>query len=227
MPVNLTNPRPYIIYLRRRLKRGESLPVTQNTTTAPRSGGITLGRSTTEAVTAEKVAGSVVPNAVGLSFLKEVNDAYRFNKRQSAIGSLVIENAMVAGWQLQDGTSGYLYNSGVDVTESPETKPIAFKGRPWIEFHKELLVFSLKNFKTLKRLIVVPKIGTTLQAETMGGTGVVMDHEPFTALYISVIGSVLEFRKEDFRDTITDTFNLHTVKPQIAHENPSLRTLFS
>ena len=74
---------------------------------------------------------------------------------------------------------------------------------------------------------MVPKIGTTLQAETMGGTGVVMDHEPFTALYISVIGSVLEFRKEDFRDTITDTFNLHTVKPQIAHENPSLRTLFS
>lgn len=171
--------------------------------------------------------GATVPETVGISLLKEENDAYRLNKRQSAIGSLLIGNAMLAGWQMQDGTSGYLYNTGVEHLESPESKLPEFKKRALVEFHKDMLVVGLRNMKHLKRLIVVPRTDETLQAETIGGAGVVMDFEPFTALYISVIDSELVFRKEQFRNTITETFSLHTVKPQIANETPSLRTLFS
>jgi hypothetical protein len=226
MSANLTDPRPDIVFLRRRLKVGEVVP-----TEAPRTSSVlTLNRDNNSPSPFQEapVTGVTIPNAVGLPFLKATNDAYRLNKRQSAIGSLIIGSAMVVGWQLQDGSSGYLYNSGVAVTESPETKTQEFNKRPFIEFHKELLIVALRNVKNLKRLIVVPKTGETLQAETLGGTGVVMEYEPFTALHISLIDSVLEFRKEDFRGTITETFNLHTVKPHSATpETSSLRTLFS
>lgn len=227
MGANLTDPRPDIVFLRRRLKVGESAPVEAARTS---SSLLSLNRNTESSnlFTEEPLTGISIPSASGLSFLKETNDAYRLNKRQSAIGSLVIGNAMVAGWQLQDGSSGYLYNNGVAATEAPETKTAEFNKRAFVEFQKELLILGLRNFKNLKRLIVVPKTGETLQAETLGGTGVVMDYEPFTALHISLIDSVLEFRKEDFRGTITETFNLHTVKPHTATtETSSLRTLFS
>jgi hypothetical protein len=228
MGANLIDPRPDIVYLRRRLKRGESAPVQAE---PARVSILSLdGNQDTPAsmIQDEVVRGATVPNAVGLSYLREVNDAYRLNKRQSAIGSLIIGNAMVAGWQMQDGSSGYIYNEGIAATESPEHKPKEYNKRPLVEFRKELLVVGLRNFKQLKRLIVVPKTGETLQSETIGGSGVVMEFEPFTALYISVIDSVIELRKEDFRGTLTETFNLHTVKPQNAHpETPSLRTLFS
>lgn len=231
MPANLTNPRPDIVYLRRRLKRGESVPTAApaQTSSASRlslarpSGDSPVTLTSPKEETPKPVS---VPEAVGLSFLKETNDAFRLNKRQSAIGSLIIGNAMVAGWQTVDGASGYIYNAGVAVTESPEHTPQKFKKRALVEFHKDLLVVGLRNFRQLKRLIIVPKNGETLQAETLSGTGVVMDFEPFTALYVSVVDSVIEFRKEDFRGTITDTFNLHTVKPQNASPVP-LRTLFS
>lgn len=229
MPANLTNPRPDIVYLRRRLKVGENAPTVE----APKSSTLTLNgskdASTASPMFQEKaLPSSAVPNASGLTFLKGVNDACRLNKRQSAIGSLIIGNAMVAGWEMHDGSSGYLYNKGIASTESPETEPAKFNKQALIEFHKELLIVGLRNVRNLKRLIVVPKTGETLQAETIGGTGVVMEFEPFTALYISVIDSVVEFRKENFRGTLTETFNLHTVKPQTATSNtPSLRTLFS
>lgn len=229
MVANLTNPRPDIVYLRRRLKAGETVAVE---TPKSSSVGLKLSSETStgfvNSVPEATLDVSNVPSASGMTFLKKVNDACRLNKRQSAIGSLIVGNAMVAGWELLDGSSGYLYNQGVPVTESPETEPAKFNKQPLAQFHKELLVLGLKNVRNLKRLIVVPKTGETLQAETIGGTGVVMEFEPFTALYISVIDSVLEFRKEDFRGTITETFNLHTVKPQTAtSDTPSLRTLFS
>lgn len=229
MPANLTNPRPDIVFLRRRLKVGESTPVTE----APkRTSALTLNGSKDSASTAslfqeKSLASASVPDASGLTFLREVNDACRLNKRQSAIGSLIIGNAMVAGWEMNDGSSGYLYN-GVAATESPESEPQKFNKQSLVEFHKDFLIVGLRNVRNLKRLIVVPKTGETLQAETIGGTGVVMEFEPFTALYVSVIDSVLEFRKENFRETLTKTFNLHTVKPQTANSStPSLRTLFS
>lgn len=229
MVANLTNPRPDIVYLRRRLKKGET-----GTIEVPKASSVGLKLSSGESTSLESpnptAAADIssVPNASGMTMLRQVNDAYRLNKRQSAIGSLIIGNAMVAGWELLDGSSGYIYNQGVQVTESPETEPAKFNKQPLVQFHKDLLITSLRNVRNLKRLIVVPKTGETLQAETIGGTGVVMDFEPFTALYVSVIDSVLELRKEDFRGTLTETFNLHTVKPQIANsDTPSLRTLFS
>lgn len=229
MPANLTSPRPDIVYLRRRLKVGENAPAVEvrKTSTIVLNGSSESAPDSSPLVE-KTLPGATVPNATGLTFLKETNDACRLNKRQSAIGSLIVGNAMVAGWEMLDGSSGYLYNKGITATESPETEPAKFNKQALIEFHKELLIVGLKNVRNLKRLIVVPKSGETLQAETIGGTGVVMEFEPFTALYISVIDSVLEFRKEDFRGTLTETFNLHTVKPQTATSNtPSLRTLFS
>lgn len=229
MPANLTSPRPDIVYLRRRLKVGENAPAVEvrKTSTIVLNGSSESAPDSSPLVE-KNLPGATVPNATGLTFLKETNDACRLNKRQSAIGSLIVGNAMVAGWEMLDGSSGYLYNKGITATESPETEPEKFNKQALIEFHKELLIVGLKNVRNLKRLIVVPKSGETLQAETIGGTGVVMEFEPFTALYISVIDSVLEFRKEDFRGTLTETFNLHTVKPQTATSNtPSLRTLFS
>lgn len=229
MPANLTSPRPDIVYLRRRLKVGENAPAVEvrKTSTIVLNGSSESAPDSSPLVE-KTLPGATVPNATGLTFLKETNDACRLNKRQSAIGSLIVGNAMVAGWEMMDGSSGYLYNKDIAATESPETEPAKFNKQALVEFHKELLIVGLKNVRNLKRLIVVPKTGETLQAETIGGTGVVMEFEPFTALYISVIDSVLEFRKEDFRGTLTETFNLHTVKPQTATSNtPSLRTLFS
>lgn len=227
MPANLTGPRPDIVFLRRRLKVGESAPVEPTHTS---SSLLSLNRNNEPAspFKEETLKSAAIPNAVGLTFLKAENDAYRLNRRQSAIGSLIIGNAMVAGWQLLDGSSGYLYGEGVAATESPESNTKDFNKRPLIEFHKGLLIVGLRNIKHLKRLIIVPRTEETLQAETLGGSGVVMEYEPFTALHISLIDSVLEFRKEDFRGTITETFNLHTVKPHSANpDTASLRTLFS
>lgn len=218
MPANLTTPRPDIVYLRRRLKRGETAQL--NTTQSVSSNGSTslnLNRDKTSDNVfkmKEEVVASSIPEATGVELLRNVNDAYRLNRRQSAIGSLIITGAMVAGWQLQDGSSGYLYNKSVTPTESPETSPMSFKKRNLVEFTPEGLIVGLRNFKHLKRLIVAPMSGETLRAVTMSGTGVTMDYEPFTALYLSIIGSAIEFRKEDFRANITDTFNLHTVKSQ-------------
>lgn len=240
MPANLTGPRPDIVFLRRRLKPGEVSTATPAQVSAPKSSGLNLNRErpSNNAPTSEaskpkspvepKLPGAVVPFSVGLSHLKKTNDAFRLNRRQSAIGSLVVENAMVAGWQMQDGSSGYIYNTDVTATESPETKPVEFMGRQLVQFHKELLIVGLRNVNKLKRLIIIPQHGKSLHAETVGGSGVLMDFEPFTVLYVSMIDSMIEFRKEEFRNTITDTFNLQTVKPEkVSNKNIPPRTLFS
>lgn len=231
MPANLTDPRPDMVYLRRRLKRGETAPTSATANVSTNSLSLSLNQDVSSSdvfVEKETPVSSPIPNAVGLSSLKAINDAYRLNRRQSAIGSLIIGNAMVAGWQMTDGSSGYLYNSGVHVTESPESTPKEYKNRALVEFRNGLLIVGLRNVKYLKRLIVIPKLNETLQAETLGGAGVTMDYESFTALYVSTVDSVVELRKESFRNTLTETFNLHTVKSQIiSDKTPSLRTLFS
>lgn len=232
MPADLISPRPDIVFLRRRLKVGETPPqVSNSVSSSSTSSSLNLNREDRKAPRVgieEELTSSPIPFVQGIGVLRKVNDVYRLNKRQSAIGSLVISNAIVAGWQLNDGTSGYMYGSGVTPTESPETIPAAFKKRELVQFHKGFLVVGLRNLKHLKRLIVIAKPDETLQAETIGGAGVSMDYEPWTALYISVIDSMIEFRKEDFRDSITETFNLHTVKLQNARtDTNTLRTLFN
>ena len=217
MTANLTRPRPDLVFLRRRLRKGEAAPAAQEATAASPSLSLKLNRAAedepTFAPSPVEEVGPAIPAVVGVHRLKDENDACRFNPRQSAIGSLVIENARVAAWQLNDGTSGFIYPHGETETEEPGTTPAEFLKRPLVQFHEGKLVVGLRHIRNLKRLIIVPKNGETMKAETVGGTGVIMDYEPFTVLYISLIDRVLEFRKEDFQRTIVETFSFATVKP--------------
>lgn len=223
MAADLHSPRPDIIFMRRRLKKGET--ATPQAATMSARTGLNLSRppkgdsvqlpseSPIEPRKDSTLTSANVPMVTGLSLLTNVNDAYRLNKRQSAIGSLVISDVLLAGWQLTDGSSGYLYNQNTPPFEDEQLLPREFKKRPLIEFQKGNLIVGLRNVKHLKRLIIVPKEGTTMQAVTMTGVGVAMPYEPFTVLYISVVGNQIEFRKDDFRNKVSSTYNLHTVRP--------------
>lgn len=226
MVANLTNPRPDIIFMRRRLKIGEEMPVIIQ----PDTSSLILNRTpleSSEETLPVKKDDSNIPYANGIVPLVGEHSAYRLNTRQSAIGTLMISNAIVVGWQLNDGSSGYLYNDGVDSLEGPAHQTKTHMNRPIVEFQKELLIVGLRSIKDLKRLIIVPEQSKTMQAEVISGAGVFMEFEPFTVLYLSVVNSELEFRKEKFKNTLTKTFNLQKVELSSKPVSNHLTTLFS
>jgi hypothetical protein len=227
MVANLKSPRPDIVYLRRRLKVGEQLPVVA----APETGSLNFTRP--EAVTVATLPAT--PTLTKDSVLDASQPVLRLNRRQSAIGSLALTNVAYVAWELVDGTTGFLYadasayqsaggfnyKTNEARTALPEVLPAAFKKRPVLQFTQEALVIGLRNIKSLKRFIAVPVPQQSINVATLTGPSIVLPYTESTVLYASVVDSCVEFREEKFRGNIHETFRIGTYNPPTTNINLS------
>jgi hypothetical protein len=228
MTANLKNPRPDIVYLRRRLKPGEkpkAQPAAQSTSS--------LLLEAPEAVVEDVLP--AVPALTKDTVLSGSERVVRMNKRQSAIGTLAFTNVAYAAWELTDGTTGFLYASKEIAANTPavnfatgnvqpplpEVLPRSFKNRPVVEFHKSILVVGLRYLKHIKRIVIVPLEGQNIQAGTVGGSTVTLPHSENGVLYMSVVDSAVELRAEKYRGNIHESFRIGTYTPASTHTAPT------
>jgi hypothetical protein len=222
MTANLKNPRPDIVYLRRRLKRGEQLPEVKQTANI----SLTLtedelpGQPPVEAL-------PTTPTLTKDSILGAAQPVLRLNRRQSAIGSLALANVAYVGWEMVDGTTGFLYSNveafhgagGVNHSTGeprealPEVTPKAFKKRPVLQFVGNELVVGLRHVKELKRFVAVPVPDENISVTTSNKLTILLPHSENAVLYGSVVESCVEFREEKFRGNIHETFRIGTYHP--------------
>lgn len=228
MTANLKNPRPDIVYLRRRLKPGEQpkvKPAAQSTSS--------LLLEAPEAVVEDVLP--AVPALTKDTVLSGSERVVRMNKRQSAIGTLAFTNVAYAAWELTDGTTGFLYASkeieantpavnfatGNVQPPLPEVLPRSFKNRPVVEFHKSILVVGLRYLKHIKRIVIAPLDGQNIQAGTVGGSTVTLPHSENGVLYMSVVDSAVELRAEKYRGNVHESFRIGTYTPASTHTAPT------
>lgn len=250
MTANLQDTKTHIHYMKRRLRVGETPKQVQETSS---SFSLKLGGNTDDSgntnntVQSNKASVKTPPTVASDTTLSVKAPVLRLNRRSSAIGSLALMNVEYVGWELKDGSTGYLYSSdeveanaystswktGEEKPPLPEVRPASFRNRQLVEFHKGALVVGLRHFKNLKRLIAVPLLNESIYASTLSSPTVSLHYEDETALYISVVDSQLEFRREQYRGSIHETFGIGTYHPdRIDHADKSgtgandLRALF-
>lgn len=217
MSVDFNRPRPDVTYLRRRLKPGEQPPAAE----IPATSSLTLTPTENEEVRSV----SDTTYAAQGTILTRGLPAVRLNLRTSAIGSLAITNTDHVAWQMVDGSTGYLYSTGSQARQSavidpktgtskpalPEIVPSIFKNRPALEYHKDMLVVSLRQLKRIKRFILASEVGKNIEVATIGGHfSVTLPYDPDTALYVSVVGGEVELRSEKYRNNLHHTFSIGT-----------------
>lgn len=238
MTANLTRPRPDIVYLRRRLKVGEQLPVVAQPTTTS-----SLRLNAPEEEELQIATLPKIPSAPLHGVLDAKHPVMRLNRRQSAVGSLLIAHAAYAAWEFVDGTTGFLYadtasqqraqvvnrSTGQTKAPLPEIATTTRKNRAVVEFHKEFLVVSLRALKLVKRIIIVPQLNQNLQVGTLGGSDVTLPYSDDAALYLSVVDSCVELRAEKYRGSIHETFRIGTYTPSSHAQTPtgSLHAIFA
>lgn len=232
MSVNLRDPKPFITYIRRRLRVGELVTSPQSV-----SSGIQLVSKNDSEENSPASIGYEVPVLEHDWVFDSDHPVVRFNTRQTAIGSLVITGVAYVAWETQNGASGFLYAPGVTPPPSnvvdavtgelriqaplPEREPPRFGNRPLMEFHKDALVMSLRHYKQLRRMVIVPKDETSLKLGTIKSPTVSMNYCPNQVLYISTVNSALELRREQFRHSVHATFRI-TDRP--AQETSTINT---
>lgn len=232
MSVNLRDPKPFITYIRRRLRVGELVTSPQSV-----SSGIQLVSKNDSEENTPASIGYEVPVLEHDWVFDSDHPVVRFNTRQTAIGSLVATGVAYVAWEMQNGASGFLYAPGVTPPPSnvvdavtgelriqaplPEREPPRFGNRPLMEFHKDALVMSLRHYKQLRRMVIVPKDETSLKLGTIKSPTVSMNYCPNQVLYISTVNSALELRREQFRHSVHATFRI-TDRP--AQETSTINT---
>ena len=232
MSVNLRDPKPFITYIRRRLRTGELVTSPPSLSTSIQL----VSKNNSE----ENSAASISYEAPVLEHdwvFDSDHPVVRFNTRQTAIGSLVVTGVAYVAWEAQNGASGFLYAPGVTPPPSnvvnavtgelraqsplPEREPPRFGNRPLMEFHKGALVMSLRHYKQLRRMVIAPKDNTSLKLGTIKSPTVSMNYCPNQVLYISTVNSALELRQEQFRHSVHATFRI-TDRP--AQETSTINT---
>ena len=233
MSVNLRDPKPFITYIRRRLRTGELVTSPPSVST---SGIHLVSKNDSEENTTVSI-GYEVPVLEHDWVFDCDHPVVRFNTRQTAIGSLVVTGVAYVAWETQNGASGFLYAPGVTPPPSnvvnavtgelraqsplPEREPPRFGNRPLMEFHKGALVMSLRHYKQLRRMVIAPKDNTSLKLGTIKSPTVSMNYCPNQVLYISTVNSALELRQEQFRHSVHATFRI-TDRP--AQETSTINT---
>jgi len=200
MTLNLTTPRPDIVYLRRRLKRGESLPKTSTSSEAT-STSLFLAppESENSFVLPEK------PALESTTVLTNENPVVRLDARQSAIGSIQFDNADHFGWE-SGKLSGMVYADDSNTNNMP-----SFSNRKLAEFYKGKLVLGLRHAKELRRIIVGASSGVMKMTMPNGNTVVTDTEDGYKVLHISRIGNILEIRMEILEEGgIPGTFSINT-----------------
>lgn len=164
MPLNRTAPRLDLPYLRRHPKRDESVPETA-TTRAAAAPSLSL---TPPAATAPAPARPASPaqaahptrqrsrpvaRVTGRTILTNESRVVTLNRRQSAIGSLVIDTrpsgTVSCIWELVDGTAG-IVSETTGIEASPE-----FGKRALVQLRRGQLIVGLRHVHQLRRLLLV------------------------------------------------------------------------
>jgi len=226
MTVDLKSPRPDLVYLRRRLKPGETLPeraVASATTTS-----LILGSSASETSSELPIANSAdpyrfVPPVVCVStetLLNENNPVVRFSRTTTAIGSLIVSNINYAAWETKDRKTGFLYATptnmvsdeitGQETPAYPEIPTPKNGNRHLVEFVDGNLIIGLRHILNLKRLILRPNPGGSVVTNTISGLKIVVHPEPNQVIYMSMVDRHLETRLETYRENVQKTFNIGT-----------------
>lgn len=229
MSIDLKIPRNDIVFLRRRLKPGETATV--KTVTVSR--GIKLGFQTTQEETTETTTVSTVekisshtasiPVLEKNTKLNPKNPVIRLTALQSAIGSLTFKNSAFFAWETKDRKTGFCYSdntykvdyqstkTGQTYPSLPEITPPLFGNRVLAEYvDSNDIVLSAKHINTIRRLIIVPKQSKTLTVTTFSGLTVTVEFTHDMVLYVSVVDKQVELRLEKFKGNIYETFRIGT-----------------
>lgn len=233
MTVNLTKPRPDIVYIRRRLKVGETPPIATSAVSVP---SLKLNSQDTPVEPVSYEPPLLTSDAV----LSASEPVYRLSKLASGIGSLVFSGASYVAWETVDGATGYLYaenshikNLTVELLNGetrqalPEISTGQTKNRRYITFHKGFLVVGLRSLKHIKRFIIAPLPGEDVQGATGSGIHITLLNNGTDVMYCSNVDSHVEFRLERYRANLYETFNIGTYSIPTPPQATDLRSLFS
>lgn len=195
MPLNMVSPRSDIVFMQRRLRKGEVQVAPVSTKTGRMS--LRLGSPDVEVVKVDHVH-RLVKDVV----LTVDAPVVRLNRRQSAVGSLVVEGAQMFAWDAEGRT-------GCETLTAPDDSIPKFGNRKLFEFHKNLFIFNLKYFKSLRRVVVWSNDGV-VKLHVNDGFVVTLDSsQGKNVFYISCVGDEVEVRLETVvNDDVVSTFGL-------------------
>lgn len=194
MVANLTASRSDLIYLKRRPKMGE-IP---RETPAARASFVLDSPIVVAPLAPSK---PVVLGRVILSL--DSNPVVRLNKRQSAIGSLLISGAESFAWDT--GTDAGMENL------SGRNSPIPmFSNRKLVEFYQGEVAINLRHFREFKRIIVAATSGVMEMKLYDGSTVVADSNGGKTVIYIARVKDMIEIRVESLSQTLEETFSIHS-----------------
>jgi hypothetical protein len=213
---NFTKPRPDIVFMKRRLKPGETPSVRKVEPVSVASDFVDLSLSAPEApvVTGNNVIVEVSEDIEpvllakrqisGKIILTPQEPMVRFNVRQSAIGSLVGKNVEYFAWETYS-SSGLVVKQNRGMNLAP-----VYGNRRLAEFHENDFVLGLRHSQKIRRVFIGNNTegisfslfdGSTVHMDTFGGKYV---------LCISRIGHVLEARMESLEgNDVLTTFSIN------------------
>ncbi|WP_146077722.1 hypothetical protein [Rathayibacter rathayi] len=136
-----------------------------------------------------------VPHAQTGTKLTDSAPVARLTARQSALGSLVLDGATSAWWELAGSQRTGFLDGGVRESHLPE-----FANRPILELFDGRLYLGAKHARELRRVLV--RADRALTVTGVGGARITVVPAPHgeTVLHVSVIGAELELRREVVRD---------------------------
>lgn len=230
MTVDLKSPRPDIVFIRRRLKLGESSPV--QVAIQPVTGGLNLNRNRNntgpvETQTVATVRKSSVPTLNANKVLTEKNKSVRLTAMQSSVGTLTIANSTFFAWETKNRETGFIYRDPMFQTEFqsvksnqifpalPEIATPTYGNRQLMEYENNEIYLTLRHVKKLRRAVIHPTPGQPLIVKTSTGKTVTVEYSENTVLYVSVVDSKLELRIEKVTGdrNIYESFRIGTYTP--------------
>lgn len=232
MTIDLKTPRNDIVFLRRRLKPGETATVKTVTVTR----GIKLGfqsnqqesTETTTVSTVEKISSHTasIPVLKANTKLTSKNPVIRLTRMQSGIGVLTFKNVAYFAWETKNRQTGFCYSddsyktdfqstkTGQNYPFVPEISTPEFGNRDLMEYvDPDNVVLSARHINQVRRIVLMPKAGKTVTVTTVNGLSINVEYSQDTVLYMSVIDKQIELRLEKIKGNVFETFRIGTYTP--------------
>lgn len=193
MALNTTIPRSDIVFLKRRLRKGEVVQATEPT----KKFSITLSGNVEK-----KEFKPTHPRLTKNMVLDLENPVVRLNNRQSAIGSLTIDGATKFAWNA-DGLHG------TETLTQEDVHIPRYNNRKIIQFYKSSVVIGMRHFKKLRRVVVWGNVKDLVLKTHDGIVLTVRSDGGNNALYLSRVGNEIEIRCETIENkNFNTTFNI-------------------
>lgn len=164
-----------------------ALSLTAKSSPSPSSSGLSLGRKkvTRPSQTVPRIRAR---DSIGLRLEQPV---VRLSRLQSAIGSMVVEQAERIVWESQDFRTGIIDNvSSLNAEKVPSRS-----NRKVVEFSKERAVVGLRQFKSLRRVVFVSQKDMVVSLYD-GAKITIPTDSGKNVLLLSVIQDEIELRLE-------------------------------